>query len=413
MIPSSNVNVTCTAPFTAILVDTNKGVRPCCVYEGYIGNLKENSVSEIVNGEKWQEIKTQMRNNEWPKPCLSCREREILSNGWSVRRLFNNGTFDVTGWEEEKLTYLEFNGSNICNLACLHCSPGFSSRWVADMKKATQALGTMDLAKQEIVKDVDAVLYHNNDIQSRSTRMHLPDDELVLRNLRMMDLTNLTTLNLKGGEPFLNSETLVILNYLNEMSLLKNVSVIFSTNGTHINEEILEVLANAKGASVNISIDGTGDLFNYVRYGDGKFDSIESFIARLNKMENVWMRASCSVMNYNVFSLLEIRDWVESMSLQYKRIAKKPTFVNCVQSPAYLSIRTLRDETRDHLIDHYQRNNDDVGMFDIVISTLRHERLGQDLVKKWVYYTELMEKTRGNSIVKIVPALEAELASVE
>ena len=52
--------VLCTAPLTAALIDTNKGVRPCCVYDNsYIGNLKEQSLLKIINSEEWKKLKQQ------------------------------------------------------------------------------------------------------------------------------------------------------------------------------------------------------------------------------------------------------------------------------------------------------------------------------------------------------------------
>ena len=46
----NKINVTCKAPLTSILIDTNKGVRPCCVYNKYIGNIKtENIVSRQIS----------------------------------------------------------------------------------------------------------------------------------------------------------------------------------------------------------------------------------------------------------------------------------------------------------------------------------------------------------------------------
>ena len=87
--------VLCTAPLTAAIIDTNKGVRPCCVYNGkYIGNLKEQSLINIINSAEWKKIKQQMYNNEWPASCLPCKEREEVT-GWSVRTLFSNGSFCV------------------------------------------------------------------------------------------------------------------------------------------------------------------------------------------------------------------------------------------------------------------------------------------------------------------------------
>ena len=39
------MNITCAAPLTSILIDTNKGIRPCCYYQaGFLGNLNKNSI---------------------------------------------------------------------------------------------------------------------------------------------------------------------------------------------------------------------------------------------------------------------------------------------------------------------------------------------------------------------------------
>ena len=233
--------VLCKAPFTAALIDTNKGVRPCCVYDtSYFGNIKEDSLLKIISSKEWKKLKEQMYTNEWPVACLPCKKREEVS-GWSVRHLFNNGAFDVTGWEEEKLTYLEFNGSNICNLSCLHCNAGFSSRWVTETNKAIEIHKTYEKTKRESMAWFDSVIKYNDDDNGRSTKMHLPNPDLVIANLKELDLSNLRTINFKGGEPFLNSETTAILKYLDEQNILSQVSITVSTNGTYINDETLEM----------------------------------------------------------------------------------------------------------------------------------------------------------------------------
>jgi radical SAM protein with 4Fe4S-binding SPASM domain len=294
--------VLCTAPLTAALIDTNKGVRPCCVYSGnYIGNIKDQSLASIINSDEWKKLKEQMYTNEWPTACLSCKEREDIS-GWSVRQLFNNGAFDVTGWEEEKLTYLEFNGSNICNLSCLHCNAGFSSRWVTETKKAIAIHKTYDEPKRSNMAWFDSVIEYNNDTNGRATKMHLPNPELVINNLKELDLTNLRIINFKGGEPFLNSETTAILDYLDKENIVSQVSVTVSTNGTYINDETLALLKKCKSITIYLSIDGTDNLFNYIRYGDAKFEDIEPTIVKLNSIPQVSINVSTTVMNYNIFS---------------------------------------------------------------------------------------------------------------
>jgi radical SAM protein with 4Fe4S-binding SPASM domain len=405
-------NVLCRAPLTAALIDTNKGVRPCCVYDNsYIGNIKEDSLLKIINSDEWKKLKQQMYNNEWPAACLPCKEREEVS-GWSVRQLFNNGSFDVTGWEEEKLTYLEFNGSNICNLSCLHCNSGFSSRWVMDTQKAIEIHKTYDEPKRSNMSWIDAVINYDNDLTGRSTKMHLPNPKLVIENLKELDLTNLRIINFKGGEPFLNSETTAILDYLDKENVVSQVSVTVSTNGTYINDETLTLLKKCKSVTIYLSIDGTDELFNYIRYGDAKFEDIEPTIAKLNSIPQVNINVSTTVMNYNIFNLIDIRNWIYKMADKYERFVRRTGFSNCLTHPTYLSLLTLSDKTRKELIEYYTANVEIHREFDQVIATLSNDYAGDVIHNFWIDYTILMQTVRNNNILDVVPQLESEFKYV-
>jgi radical SAM protein with 4Fe4S-binding SPASM domain len=404
--------VLCKAPFTAALIDTNKGVRPCCVYDNsYFGNIKEDSLLKIISSKEWKKLKEQMSANQWPVACLPCKHREEVS-GWSVRHLFNDGSFDVTGWEEEKLTYLEFNGSNICNLSCLHCNAGFSSRWVTETNKAIEIHKTYEKTKRDNMAWFDSVIKYNDDDNGRSTKMHLPNPDLVIANLKELDLSNLRTINFKGGEPFLNSETTAILKYLDEQNILPQVSITVSTNGTYINDETLELLKKCKFINLYISVDGVGDLFNYIRYGDAKFEDIEPTIAKLNTVPSIDIQISVAVMNYNAFNLIDIRSWVIDMSVKYNKVNNRCGFSNCLTHPTYLSLLTLSDETRKELVEHYTANNSKHGDFNHVITTLSHKYAGDEIHNFWIDYTTLMQTSRKNNILNIVPQLEKELVYI-
>lgn len=403
------VNVLCHAPLTAVLVDTNKGVRPCCVYNGkYIGNIKEQSISSIIKSDEWKALKQKMYDNVWPVGCLPCKERENVS-GWSVRKLFQNGDFDIKGWESEKITYLEFNGSNICNLSCLHCTPGFSSRWVAELKKTIPVYESYDNYKKERMKTWDSVRVSEDDQKGRSSKMHLPDPELILKNLKELDLTGLRTINFKGGEPLLNSETITILEYLDSQDLLRNISIVISSNGTYINDKTIELFKKCQYIIFNLSIDGIGELYNYIRYGDAKFDDIEPTLAKLNEVNNIVIDVSVAVMNYNIFNLLDIKKWTREMASKYNKVKKEVGFANCVSSPAYLSLKTLTDSTRQKLIDFYLDNTEVIDEFKAVIYTLSSGYAGDEMHNQWIEYTELMETVRKNNILDIVPELEDEM----
>jgi radical SAM protein with 4Fe4S-binding SPASM domain len=401
-------NVLCTAPLASVLIDTHKGIRPCCYFQGnFMGNIKEQPISEILSSDRWKQLKQKMYNKEWPSECLDCKKIED-DTGFSLRKAYLNGSIDIEGWENSKLTYIEFNGSNICNLACLHCHPGFSSRWVTDNKKAVALAETFTPEKKERANRFRSVARLTDDTRFQTTKMHLPNPELVLENLKQLDLTNIRTLNFKGGEPCLNSETVAVLQHVDDLGLLGNIKVYVTTNGTYITDEMIFLLSKSKHVEFLISVDGVGELFNYIRYGDAKFNDIEPVIARVNTLNNVNIRLNCSTMNYNAFNLVEIRDWKINLSKKYDKIITYGGFQNMVQSPAYLSVNTLSDNVRNQLIDYYTANNDS-GDFSIVITTLRNNYLGDEEHQKWVEYTELMESIRGNNILELVPQLTSEL----
>jgi hypothetical protein len=51
-------NILCTAPLASVLIDTHKGVRPCCYFQGkFMGNIKEQPLVQILKSERWNELK--------------------------------------------------------------------------------------------------------------------------------------------------------------------------------------------------------------------------------------------------------------------------------------------------------------------------------------------------------------------
>jgi MoaA/NifB/PqqE/SkfB family radical SAM enzyme len=401
--------VTCTAPLTSILVDTNKGIRPCCYYQdGFLGNVNDNTISEIITNDKWKKLKEQMYANEWPNGCLLCKKNEETMGSSLRQNYFENSTAEDI--DNEKLTYLEFNGSNICNLACVHCHSLYSSKWHIERKKLIKIVDTYDTDKRKrasSIRPIEVGTYLDSD-GTTLDKMHLPNPNLVLENIKQLDLTNLRTISFRGGEPFLNSETKTILEYADTQGLLNHVHVSVTTNGTYVDDAVIELLKKCKTVHINMSIDGIGDLFNYIRYGDVKFETIEPNLAKLNEMPNAGILISVASMNYNAFNLLEIRDWTILMSEKYNKVQRLAGFNNCVVSPDYLSLATLSDDARKYLVEFYTKNSID-NEFQYVINLLSNEFLGEQIHNQWVEYTELLETVRGNKIVNIVPQLAKEL----
>lgn len=400
-------NIICTAPATSILIDTNKGLRQCCYYQsGFLGNLNKNTIVEIINNEKWKKLKEQSSNNVWPDGCIKCKINEEKFGDSLRKNYFEHASEEDV--KHKRLKVLEFNGSNICNLSCVHCHSTYSSRWVSERKKLEKVVALYTDKEKEIAKEFRPLtdLYDEDGISLNT--MHLPNPELVIENIKDLDFSHLKLLCFRGGEPLLNSETPAVLEYLDSINILQNLNIHITTNSTYINDKLISLFKKGKSVTVNLSIDGIGELFNYVRYGDAKFESVEPVIAALNTVKNMSMIVSVAAMNYTAFNLLDIRTWSMKLSEKYDKLFPIPSYNNCVVSPDYLSMATLSDETRAKLIEFYTSNSIN-NEFVNVIQLLSNKFIGEEIHTQWVEYTKLLETVRGNNITSIVPELTKEL----
>ena len=94
---------------------------------------------------KLVEERTRMANNQWPKEsCRYCKRVED-AGGTSERQIFSKKTYwnphQIQWSEDGKLrnevtpSVMEVYFKNTCNLACTYCSPMFSSKIEADIRK--------------------------------------------------------------------------------------------------------------------------------------------------------------------------------------------------------------------------------------------------------------------------------------
>lgn len=433
----------CTAPFTSVVIDTHKGIRPCCSWDDlYFGNLRSESLSAILAGARWAQVKEDHLRGAWPQGCINCREREEQT-GWSLRQSYLPGDASLGGvpgcyfsphWDKG-LTYLELNSTNLCNLACIHCTGAFSTRWLAEEERMERDGRHFDGHGRG---GQDGMRYQTHEV-------HLPDNRLLLDTLAGLDLDRLAFVNLKGGEPMLNSDVKALLGFLRGKGILPQVEVHVSTNGTLADPEILEGLACARRVRIWLSVDGSGPIQEYIRYGDSSIAVIERTIAECARLENVEFGLCTSVMPYNIFSLERIYHWWRSLPKTFRGRARflEPSFSLMITVPAYLSVRCLKDATRRRLAAFYKGldrggrgggvepllglaglarsaygmvraglrrdRHRRTGPYADVITMLEQPYLGDDLHNRFVEYTLAMDEYRGTRIAEVVPELEDEM----
>jgi len=377
----------CTAFHTSVVVDPDKGVRPCCAYEGHLGNLGQGTLREVLEGESWSDAVRQVESGSVPAGCERCLRRE-RTTGWSVRTMYMKEARSIRdGAWRKGLTELEINSSSICNLACTHCSVAFSSRWV----KQVHALEAMGVPHQRAVED----------------HVHAPDPVAMRAQLEELDLSHLQIARFKGGEPMLNEDVPVVLGYLDEIGVLGRVTVNMVSNGTIVDKTVLDLLRRAGEVSMCLSVDGIEGVQEYIRRGPSEIPRIERFIEAFAQLPNTRFVMSCSVMAYNVHHLDRIADWWNGHARRWPDKFGRHRFGLIVLEPALLALHVLQDATREALRAKYAAlDNAD---YSPVLQALAQPWAGADEHDRWVAYTRGVDQLSGTRADELIPELADEL----
>ena len=146
----------CIMPWVHLHVSQNGNVIPCCQAPPHkvhrFGNVNEQSVAQIWNGETINSFRLKMLNDEKDYRCKQCHLKEE-SGAKSLRQITNEKFSEkVTEVKKDGMSiasvpiHFDVRFSNPCNLKCRICGPWASSKWHKDAvatgmrKKSSKAL---------------------------------------------------------------------------------------------------------------------------------------------------------------------------------------------------------------------------------------------------------------------------------
>lgn len=229
---------------------------PCCLGEDAhpVGNLKQQSMEDIWNGEDLREMRRNMLEDKPCRQCTRCYEQE--SAGFSSMRNNSNKHFgqhiaevDQTrpdgSMPEMKLRYWDVRFSNICNLKCRSCGSIFSSRWYDDDVKL------------------------NNGKPLRPRVQFAGRHEMDIWEQMESQIPNLEQIYFAGGEPLIMEEHNRILKKLIEAGNTK-VRLIYNTNLTELKfkrESVIDLWKQFPSVCVAASLDDMGERAAVIRSG--------------------------------------------------------------------------------------------------------------------------------------------------
>ena len=394
-----NSKVFCMMPWVHTHIWPNCNTFPCCMSDSDIeyGNLNDNSLEEIWNGEKYKKLRKNMLNEKESPECTRCYEME-KSNIWTLRK--NTNKYYIGHWdrvettqddgtvEEVNMGYMDIRVSNICNFRCRTCGPELSSAWYEDHSK----------------------LYGQP--PENPKMMNIANNEKFWNDLQPLLLT-VEEACWAGGEPIITEEHYKILDFWIE-NKMKDVRLRYTTNFSNLyfkKKSILEYRNSFKDVRIAASLDGMGKRGELIRAGT-EWDVIEKNRKQMIKeCPDVYFEITPTVSIMNVYHLPDFhKDWIDRGLLEPQNVR-----MNILTYPTEYRIQIIPPSERKIFIDKYTEHikwiDDNFGDgaaksgFESILDFLQQENY-ENLIPDFIDRNTPLDKLRGESLYQVAPELK-------
>lgn len=304
----------------------------CCHSQTYLqddtGNeiyLDSGTIEQAWSSPTRQEIQTALARGEQHPNCSACWNEEAA--GRQSRRQVANEQFrdmTVTGVRPQ---LVDLKPGNTCNLACRSCWPEVSSKWYRDY---------WEIEAHKHHTDYTEYLRSWSRIRTSYDRDNLrlwQDLEHWFQDVEYYDIY--------GAEPMLLDRVFEILGQSVASGRCHTQKLHINTNGTIWNDDYIRMLTQFQRVNIDISIDGIGDRFGYIRYGE-TWPVIEANLDRYQQLardhSNIDLHVCVTVTSLNVLDVIDIQHYFCD-----RRMA---VFYNMVHHPQHLNVRSLPTEVK-------------------------------------------------------------------
>ena len=254
----------CVKPFTELATSGSGHMKLCC----FSGSVGENNRAYyegrfdtvFKNNEDINEIRRKVRNGEYVKECVNCynqerhgelsmRQEDSISLRYEYPKLFD----EIVKNGALRIRSVDIKFGNKCNYACIMCAPDSSS------------LHSKEQEANPYPEDV-----RNAGGGGDIYYFEFPDKKMD----ELLDISpNLDTIKSTGGEPLLLDGFKNYIKKLADKGYSKNIDFTTVSNGTVDCINLLPYMENFQSFKLRWSIDGTGSVYNFIRY-PGNFDRI-------------------------------------------------------------------------------------------------------------------------------------------
>lgn len=248
----------CLAPWVHAYVHTSGARELCCIAEES-AEPRVMTREEFWNSPYMKEARQKMLRGEAPSECKHCvaQVKPLYEHfNWNYRdqlQSIKENTDPDGTFRGEPLSF-DYRLTNLCNFKCQMCGSDNSSAW---QKEISETKGEAALPNW-LHKSNEGKL---KEFQNASVR------DL----LRAIENKSLREIYWTGGEPLLNEQHWQVMQKMVAQGMSASVHVRYNTNlsilqfkGTHL---FRDLLAHFPRFDLNASLDATGAIGEYLRYG--------------------------------------------------------------------------------------------------------------------------------------------------
>jgi sulfatase maturation enzyme AslB (radical SAM superfamily) len=296
----------CPIPWTGLMYNQDGKVKNCIRSDETlpIGNIQQDTIENIVLGTENISRQSKIISKLPVASCHTCKELEnnkksfdIVSDRIFYIRELKDIPLDTYRVPNFDLQTIDVRWTNLCNQACVYCSPEFSSKWASELK-----------------------IQQNTPTESQRTKFK----EYIFARARQ-----LKHVYMAGGEPLLMKENLELLDLLDP-----DVELRVNTNLSKVNTEIFDRVCKFKNVHWTVSIETIEDEYEYIRYGG----SWRDFLNNLSVIQKLNHKISFNMLYFllNYKSLFGCVDYLKDLGFHSNSF-----IIGALLRPEYLNIRHL------------------------------------------------------------------------
>jgi len=295
----------CPVPWTGIMYNFDGTVKNCIRSAESIGNINNTPIEEILRNDFM--IKAEMHAGHKVDRCQPCYKLEQEKNKFDIisDRVFylkelrnvDNTLYDTMNFA---LHTVDIRWSNLCNFACVYCSPEFSSKWASEH---------------------NIVINTPNDQKREEFKQYIFERAAQLKHVY-----------LAGGEPLLMKENLEFLELLKQVN--PDVNLRINTNLSKVDTNIFNIISTFKNVHWTVSVESMDKEFEYIRYGGAWQDFLDN-LATIKQFDH---KITFNMLHFllNHVSIFNCVDFLKSQGFHNNSFV-----IGALLSPLYLNIRHL------------------------------------------------------------------------